>query len=177
MALSFHLISCFFQKEDKTTLKNKHSEFWVEVKNAVLFSVTQYEGYKDQHYICFHTSSICMYHQGKSTAYGGEWVLLHELNTSVHHCYCCLLTPHCVNLPRTCRRRYPCFRYQVAMQDTSPLARANYLSIRDLSWEILNTFREYWPGEPQHGLCCRQNLITECGTQRQGRVLQWVTDK
>lgn len=38
------------------------------MKNAVLFSVMQYEGYKDQHYICFHTSSICMYHQGKPTA-------------------------------------------------------------------------------------------------------------
>ena len=55
----------FSQKEDKTVLKNKHGEFWLEVKNAVLFSVTQYEGYKDQHYICFHTTSICMYHQGK----------------------------------------------------------------------------------------------------------------
>uniref|UniRef100_A0A669AVB1 Autophagy related 2B n=1 Tax=Oreochromis niloticus TaxID=8128 RepID=A0A669AVB1_ORENI len=55
----------FLQKEDKTTLKNKHGEFWLEVKNAVLFSVAQYEGFKDQHYICFHTSSICMYHQGK----------------------------------------------------------------------------------------------------------------
>lgn len=52
------------KKEDKTTLKNKHGEFWLEVKNAVLFSVAQYEGFKDQHYICFHTSSICMYHQG-----------------------------------------------------------------------------------------------------------------
>uniref|UniRef100_A0A673BBX3 Autophagy related 2B n=1 Tax=Sphaeramia orbicularis TaxID=375764 RepID=A0A673BBX3_9TELE len=52
------------KKEDKTILKNKHGEFWLEVKNAVLFSVTQYEGYKDQHYICFHTSSVCMYHQG-----------------------------------------------------------------------------------------------------------------
>uniref|UniRef100_A0A7N8WN19 Autophagy related 2B n=1 Tax=Mastacembelus armatus TaxID=205130 RepID=A0A7N8WN19_9TELE len=54
----------FCEKEDKTVLKNKHGEFWLEVKNSVLFSVTQYEGYKDQHYICFHTSSICMYHQG-----------------------------------------------------------------------------------------------------------------
>ncbi|KAF3844810.1 hypothetical protein F7725_007973 [Dissostichus mawsoni] len=52
------------KKEDKTILKNKHGEFWLEVKNAVLFSVTQYEGYKDQHYLCFHTSNICMYHQG-----------------------------------------------------------------------------------------------------------------
>uniref|UniRef100_A0A665UW15 Autophagy related 2B n=1 Tax=Echeneis naucrates TaxID=173247 RepID=A0A665UW15_ECHNA len=59
---SLHLF--IFQKEDKTVLKNKHGEFWMEVKNTVLFSVTQYEGYKDQHYICFHTSSICMYHQG-----------------------------------------------------------------------------------------------------------------
>uniref|UniRef100_A0A665UX45 Autophagy related 2B n=1 Tax=Echeneis naucrates TaxID=173247 RepID=A0A665UX45_ECHNA len=63
---SLHLF--IFQKEDKTVLKNKHGEFWMEVKNTVLFSVTQYEGYKDQHYICFHTSSICMYHQGKQTA-------------------------------------------------------------------------------------------------------------
>eukprot|EP00064_Thunnus_orientalis_P010090 superscaffoldBa00001335_g10116 len=52
------------KKEDKTVLKNKHGEFWLEIKNAVLFSVTQYEGYKDQHYICFHTSNICVYHQG-----------------------------------------------------------------------------------------------------------------
>lgn len=55
---------CFFFQKDKTVLKNKHGEFWLEVKNGVLFSVTQHEGYKDQHYICFHTSSICMYHQG-----------------------------------------------------------------------------------------------------------------
>uniref|UniRef100_A0A3Q3QAH3 Autophagy related 2B n=1 Tax=Monopterus albus TaxID=43700 RepID=A0A3Q3QAH3_MONAL len=52
------------KQEEKSVLKNKHGEFWLEVKNAVLFSVTQYEGYKDQHYICFHTSSICMYHEG-----------------------------------------------------------------------------------------------------------------
>ncbi|XP_075874305.1 autophagy-related protein 2 homolog B isoform X1 [Nelusetta ayraudi] len=51
-------------KKDKTALKNKHGEFWLEVKNAALFNVVQYEGHKDQHYICFHTSSICMYHQG-----------------------------------------------------------------------------------------------------------------
>ncbi|XP_055004123.1 autophagy-related protein 2 homolog B [Boleophthalmus pectinirostris] len=51
-------------KKDKAVLKNKHGEFWLEIKNAVLFSVTQYEGFKDHHYICFHTSNICMYHQG-----------------------------------------------------------------------------------------------------------------
>ncbi|XP_077394186.1 autophagy-related protein 2 homolog B isoform X2 [Festucalex cinctus] len=52
------------QKEDKTLLKNKHGEFWLEVKNAVLFSVTQHEGFKDQHYVCFHTTNSSMYHQG-----------------------------------------------------------------------------------------------------------------
>ncbi|XP_028293299.1 autophagy-related protein 2 homolog B [Gouania willdenowi] len=52
------------KKEDIGVLKNKHGEFWMEVKNAILFSVTQYEGYKDQHYLCFHTSSVCMHHQG-----------------------------------------------------------------------------------------------------------------
>ena len=67
---------CFSQKEDKTILKNKHGEFWLEVKNAVLFSVTQYEGYKDQHYLCFHTSNICMYHQGKPTALQYNLMLL-----------------------------------------------------------------------------------------------------
>ncbi|XP_061552088.1 autophagy-related protein 2 homolog B isoform X1 [Phycodurus eques] len=52
------------KKEDKTLLKNKHGEFWLEVKNAVLFSVTQHEGFKDQHYVCFHTTNTSMYHQG-----------------------------------------------------------------------------------------------------------------
>lgn len=47
-------------------MNNRHGEFWLEVKNGVLFSVTQYEGYKDRHYICFHTSNICLYHQGKT---------------------------------------------------------------------------------------------------------------
>ncbi|XP_068195039.1 autophagy-related protein 2 homolog B isoform X2 [Antennarius striatus] len=51
-------------KEDTTILKDKHGEFWLEVKDAVLFSVTQYQGCKDQHYICFQTSNICMCHQG-----------------------------------------------------------------------------------------------------------------
>lgn len=52
------------QREDKMVLKHKHGEFWLEVKNSTLFTVVQYEGFKDQHYICFHTSNICMYHQG-----------------------------------------------------------------------------------------------------------------
>uniref|UniRef100_A0A673ZD39 Autophagy related 2B n=1 Tax=Salmo trutta TaxID=8032 RepID=A0A673ZD39_SALTR len=53
-------------KQDGTVFNNQHGEFWLEVKNGVLFSVTQYEGYKDQHYICFHNSNICLYHQGKN---------------------------------------------------------------------------------------------------------------
>ena len=66
MGLSFFFFFYAFSiQRNKTLLKNKHGEFWSEVKNAVLFSVIQYQGYKDQHYICFHTSSICMYHQGK----------------------------------------------------------------------------------------------------------------
>ncbi|XP_045572132.1 autophagy-related protein 2 homolog B isoform X4 [Salmo salar] len=52
------------KQQDGTVLNNQHGEFWLEVKNGVLFSVTQYEGYKDQHYICFHNSNICLYHQG-----------------------------------------------------------------------------------------------------------------
>uniref|UniRef100_A0A665UX36 Autophagy related 2B n=1 Tax=Echeneis naucrates TaxID=173247 RepID=A0A665UX36_ECHNA len=68
LSVNHGLVALQTNKEDKTVLKNKHGEFWMEVKNTVLFSVTQYEGYKDQHYICFHTSSICMYHQGKQTA-------------------------------------------------------------------------------------------------------------
>uniref|UniRef100_A0A671U921 Autophagy related 2B n=1 Tax=Sparus aurata TaxID=8175 RepID=A0A671U921_SPAAU len=90
--------SFVFQKEDKTVLKNKHGEFWLEVKNAVLFSVTQYEGYKDQHYICFHTSSICMYHQGKPATSIYYTLSMHCSN--VIHClkriiqltFCLLLT-------------------------------------------------------------------------------------
>ncbi|XP_047677677.1 autophagy-related protein 2 homolog B isoform X1 [Tachysurus fulvidraco] len=52
------------KQSDKGVLKNKHGEFWMEVKNGVVFGVTQYEGYKDQHYVCFHTSAISLYHQG-----------------------------------------------------------------------------------------------------------------
>uniref|UniRef100_A0AAR2KGX6 Autophagy related 2B n=1 Tax=Pygocentrus nattereri TaxID=42514 RepID=A0AAR2KGX6_PYGNA len=48
--------------ENDSVLNNKHGEFWMELKNGVVFNVTQYEGYKDQHYVCFHTSSICLYH-------------------------------------------------------------------------------------------------------------------
>uniref|UniRef100_A0A8C9TCK3 Autophagy related 2B n=1 Tax=Scleropages formosus TaxID=113540 RepID=A0A8C9TCK3_SCLFO len=50
-------------EENKTMLKHRHGEFWMEVENGVLFSVTQYEGHKDQHYVCLHTSNLCLYHQ------------------------------------------------------------------------------------------------------------------
>ncbi|XP_037397810.1 autophagy-related protein 2 homolog B isoform X3 [Pygocentrus nattereri] len=52
------------KRENDSVLNNKHGEFWMELKNGVVFNVTQYEGYKDQHYVCFHTSSICLYHHG-----------------------------------------------------------------------------------------------------------------
>ncbi|XP_018619726.1 autophagy-related protein 2 homolog B isoform X2 [Scleropages formosus] len=52
------------KEENKTMLKHRHGEFWMEVENGVLFSVTQYEGHKDQHYVCLHTSNLCLYHQG-----------------------------------------------------------------------------------------------------------------
>ncbi|KAJ7988630.1 hypothetical protein DPEC_G00311210 [Dallia pectoralis] len=52
------------KQEDKMGLKTRHGEFWLEVRNGVLFSVTQYEGYKDQHYVCFHTGDLRLYHQG-----------------------------------------------------------------------------------------------------------------
>ncbi|XP_024917190.1 autophagy-related protein 2 homolog B isoform X3 [Cynoglossus semilaevis] len=70
------------KKEDKSVIRNKHGEFWLEVKNAVLFCVTQYEGYKDQHYICFHTGSVCLYHQGLLD--GGPSVLDIKLPCRTH---------------------------------------------------------------------------------------------
>lgn len=54
-----------FQQDDNSVLQKKHGEFWMEVKNGTLFGVTQHEGYKDQHYVCFHTSQACLYHHGK----------------------------------------------------------------------------------------------------------------
>ncbi|XP_069049279.1 autophagy-related protein 2 homolog B isoform X3 [Lepisosteus oculatus] len=52
------------KQEDETVMKDKHGEFWLEIEGGVLFSVTQYEGSEDQHYICLHTSNLCLYHQG-----------------------------------------------------------------------------------------------------------------
>uniref|UniRef100_A0A665UX69 Autophagy related 2B n=1 Tax=Echeneis naucrates TaxID=173247 RepID=A0A665UX69_ECHNA len=85
LSVNHGLVALQTNKEDKTVLKNKHGEFWMEVKNTVLFSVTQYEGYKDQHYICFHTSSICMYHQGKQTALINYKFMLFMLGATLQH--------------------------------------------------------------------------------------------
>uniref|UniRef100_A0A671UCG2 Autophagy related 2B n=1 Tax=Sparus aurata TaxID=8175 RepID=A0A671UCG2_SPAAU len=76
-----------------------------KVKNAVLFSVTQYEGYKDQHYICFHTSSICMYHQGKPA-------------TSIYY----TLSMHYIKLP--CRT-HPHWLEQTIYQSETPPERSS----------------------------------------------------
>uniref|UniRef100_A0A8C1SWK4 Autophagy related 2B n=1 Tax=Cyprinus carpio TaxID=7962 RepID=A0A8C1SWK4_CYPCA len=53
------------KQDDNSASPKKHGEFWMEVKNGTLFGVTQHEGYKDQHYVCFHTSQACLYHHGK----------------------------------------------------------------------------------------------------------------
>uniref|UniRef100_A0A672MZW9 Autophagy related 2B n=1 Tax=Sinocyclocheilus grahami TaxID=75366 RepID=A0A672MZW9_SINGR len=55
----------YFQQDDNSVSPKKHGEFWMEVKNGTLFGVTQHEGFKDQHYVCFHTSQACLYHNGK----------------------------------------------------------------------------------------------------------------
>ncbi|XP_023684208.2 autophagy-related protein 2 homolog B isoform X3 [Paramormyrops kingsleyae] len=52
------------KEKGDANLKNSHGEFWLEVENGVLFTVIQHEGYKDQHYVCLHTSNLCLYHQG-----------------------------------------------------------------------------------------------------------------
>uniref|UniRef100_A0A8C2ENF5 Autophagy related 2B n=1 Tax=Cyprinus carpio TaxID=7962 RepID=A0A8C2ENF5_CYPCA len=60
-----YFTSSLNEHDDNTVLPKKHGEFWMEVKNGTLFGVTQHEGYKDQHYVCFHTSQACLYHHGK----------------------------------------------------------------------------------------------------------------
>uniref|UniRef100_A0A671SBT0 Autophagy-related protein 2 homolog B-like n=1 Tax=Sinocyclocheilus anshuiensis TaxID=1608454 RepID=A0A671SBT0_9TELE len=61
------------KQDDNSVLPKKHGEFWMEVKNGTLFGVTQHEGYKDQHYVCFHTSQACLYHQGTVDGDAPEW--------------------------------------------------------------------------------------------------------
>ncbi|XP_051578281.1 autophagy-related protein 2 homolog B-like isoform X1 [Myxocyprinus asiaticus] len=66
-------INTQLKQEDQSVLQNKHGEFWMEVKNGTLFGVTQHEGYKDQHYICFHTSQAFLYHHGTVDGDAPEW--------------------------------------------------------------------------------------------------------
>uniref|UniRef100_A0A8C7TQC3 Autophagy related 2B n=1 Tax=Oncorhynchus mykiss TaxID=8022 RepID=A0A8C7TQC3_ONCMY len=116
-----------FQQEDKTILNNRHGEFWLEVKNGVLFSVTQYEGYKDRHYICFHTSNICLYHQGKTGDVKPGHTFEVELHRSplqmsqyaiVHGDATVSVTLYgFISLPRSGGRRHPSVRHQAALQD------------------------------------------------------------
>uniref|UniRef100_A0A8D0L1Y6 Autophagy related 2B n=1 Tax=Sphenodon punctatus TaxID=8508 RepID=A0A8D0L1Y6_SPHPU len=44
--------------------EDKHGEFWFEFNSGSLFCVTKYEGFEDKHYICLHSSSLSLYHQG-----------------------------------------------------------------------------------------------------------------
>uniref|UniRef100_A0A8C2Q5F7 Autophagy related 2B n=1 Tax=Cyprinus carpio TaxID=7962 RepID=A0A8C2Q5F7_CYPCA len=61
------------KQDDNSASPKKHGEFWMEVKNGTLFGVTQHEGYKDQHYVCFHTSQACLYHHGTVDGDAPEW--------------------------------------------------------------------------------------------------------
>ncbi|XP_015720736.1 autophagy-related protein 2 homolog B isoform X2 [Coturnix japonica] len=59
------LVSIFTDvKDDGKTLEGKYGEFWLEFNNGSLFSVTKYEGFEDRHYVCLHSSSLNLYHQG-----------------------------------------------------------------------------------------------------------------
>ncbi|OXB64313.1 hypothetical protein ASZ78_010697 [Callipepla squamata] len=52
------------QQDDGKALEGKYGEFWLEFNNGSLFSVTKYEGFEDRHYVCLHSSSLNLYHQG-----------------------------------------------------------------------------------------------------------------
>ncbi|MEE6494448.1 hypothetical protein FKM82_017142 [Ascaphus truei] len=49
---------------DDHLMNDKHGEFWLEFNSGSLLIVTKYEGFEDKHYICLHTSSLSLYHQG-----------------------------------------------------------------------------------------------------------------
>lgn len=80
-----------------------------------------------------------------------------------------------VIIPRTHRWRHFRLRHQIAMQDTSSLARANHLPVRNIFRKIVNAFGGYRFRSSQHGFCRCQNLITECRTQHQGQILKTVS--
>ncbi|XP_059329597.1 autophagy-related protein 2 homolog B isoform X2 [Ammospiza nelsoni] len=60
------LVSIFtdVKQDDGNTLEGKYGEFWFEFNGGSLFSVTKYEGFEDRHYVCLHSSSLNLYHQG-----------------------------------------------------------------------------------------------------------------
>ncbi|NXP28264.1 ATG2B protein, partial [Scytalopus superciliaris] len=60
------LVSIFtdVKEDDGSTLEGKYGEFWFEFNSGSLFSVTKYEGFEDRHYVCLHSSSLNLYHQG-----------------------------------------------------------------------------------------------------------------
>ncbi|XP_034274314.1 autophagy-related protein 2 homolog B isoform X2 [Pantherophis guttatus] len=59
------LLSIFTDiKDDGRVFEDKHGEFWFEFCNGSLFCVTKYEGFEDKHYICLHSNSLNLYHQG-----------------------------------------------------------------------------------------------------------------
>uniref|UniRef100_A0A672MZU1 Autophagy related 2B n=1 Tax=Sinocyclocheilus grahami TaxID=75366 RepID=A0A672MZU1_SINGR len=71
-------------KDDNSVSPKKHGEFWMEVKNGTLFGVTQHEGFKDQHYVCFHTSQACLYHNGTVDGDAPEWSVNLPCRTRPH---------------------------------------------------------------------------------------------
>ncbi|XP_037756842.1 autophagy-related protein 2 homolog B isoform X1 [Chelonia mydas] len=60
------LVSIFtdVKQDGGNILEGKHGEFWFEFNSGSLFCVTKYEGFEDKHYICLHSSSLSLYHQG-----------------------------------------------------------------------------------------------------------------
>lgn len=88
--------------------------------------------------------------------------------------YAFSLMTQSVIIPRTHRWRHFRLRHQIAMQDTSSLARANHLPVRNIFRKIVNAFGGYRFRSSQHGFCRCQNLITECRTQHQGQILKTV---
>ncbi|KAI6067819.1 Autophagy-related protein 2-like protein B [Aix galericulata] len=60
------LVSIFtdVKQDDGNILEGKYGEFWFEFNSGSLFSVTKYEGFEDRHYVCLHSSSLNLYHQG-----------------------------------------------------------------------------------------------------------------
>uniref|UniRef100_A0A4X2K127 Autophagy related 2B n=1 Tax=Vombatus ursinus TaxID=29139 RepID=A0A4X2K127_VOMUR len=52
------------KQDNREMLESKHGEFWLEFNNASLFFVTKYEGFEDKHYICLHSNSFSLHHQG-----------------------------------------------------------------------------------------------------------------